>query len=72
MGDNDENADWKNIIGVVQDFNYSSLRENIPPMVLHVQNGGNKYLSLQLSTNDISGTVDYIKKIYQSLPKVIH
>ncbi|HKI79227.1 MAG TPA: ABC transporter permease [Ignavibacteriaceae bacterium] len=64
IGGNDEDADWKNVVGVLQDFNYSSLKENIPPMILQLKNGGNRYLSLQLSTNDISGTVDYIKKTY--------
>ncbi len=64
MGGNDEDAHWKNVIGVMQDFNYSSLKQNIPPMVIRVKNGGNNFLSLQLSTNNIKGTVDFIKKTY--------
>lgn len=63
-GGNDENAEWKNVIGVIQDFNYSSLEQKIPPMVISVSNGGNSYLSLQLAIKDLSGTIDYIKNTY--------
>ena len=64
MGGNDEDAQWKNVIGVIQNFNYSSLKQNISPMVISVKKGGNSFLSLQLTTNDVKGTIDLIKKTY--------
>ncbi len=64
QGGNDENAEWKNVIGVIQDFNYSSLEQKIPPMVIRVSNGGERYLSLQLAIKDVPGTIDYIKNTY--------
>lgn len=63
-GGNDENVHWENVIGVLQDFNYSSLKQNIPPMVLSVKKGGNNFLSLQLTTSDVKSTREFIKKTY--------
>lgn len=63
-GGNDDEAEWKKIIGVMQDFNYSSLKQNIKPMAIAVGSGGNRYLSMQLNASDINGTINFIKKVY--------
>jgi len=64
IGGTEDEPEWKNVIGVMQDFNYSSLKEKILPMIVSVSKGGNRFLSMQLTTNDVSGTIEYIKETY--------
>ncbi len=64
IGGTEDEPEWKNVIGVMPDFNYSSLKDKIPPMIVSVNKGGNRFLSMQLTTNDVSGTIEYIKKTY--------
>jgi len=56
--------DWEDfdgrVIGVVKDFHFTSLKLNLEPvMFLFRPQNGNKFL-LKISSNDISGTLDYI------------
>ncbi len=54
------------IIGKVNDFHYSSLRENIWPIMLRLNNNGNRFLTIQLSGNNTAETVQKIKDVYSA------
>jgi putative ABC transport system permease protein len=55
-----------NIIGVVKDFNFNSLREQVVPLVLNLQqnNGG---MAVRISTRDIPGLLNGIKARWNSM-----
>ena len=55
---------YYNIIGTMQNFNYSSLKQDVPPLVFILRNTGNRFLSLQLNAAGISNTMDFIKDTY--------
>jgi putative ABC transport system permease protein len=56
------------VIGVMKDFNFSSLREEIKPMMLWYTNQfSSRMLLLKISTLNIAQTMDYIKKTAQSI-----
>ena len=52
------------ITGVFKDFNFKSLHEKIEPLFLYLKEGDSKYLSVKLNTADISGSVEYIQKLW--------
>ena len=55
-----------NVIGVIKDFNFNSLREQVAPLVLSLQqdNGG---MALRIGGNDIPGLLDEIKAKWKSM-----
>ena len=59
-----DNPNFMPVIGVIQDFNYTSLREEIRPTIIKLKNSGSRFLSLQLETKNVSGTLDFIKETY--------
>jgi putative ABC transport system permease protein len=54
------------IIGVVKDFNFESLKENIKPVCLAIGNE-TSIVSVKVKTSDIAGSIQSIKKVWQSL-----
>ena len=55
-----------NVIGVIKDFNFNSLHEQVAPLVLDLQqnNGG---MAVRISTNDIPGLLNAIKTKWKSM-----
>jgi putative ABC transport system permease protein len=57
------------IIGVIKNYHYESLHQAIRPQVLFLSGGYHKdpetLVSVRLNTEDISGTVSYIQKIWE-------
>jgi len=55
-----------NIIGVIKDFNFNSLREQVTPLVLNLQqdNGG---MAVRIRTSDIPGLLNGIKTKWKSM-----
>jgi putative ABC transport system permease protein len=55
-----------NIIAVIKDFNFNSLRDQVAPLVLKLQpnNGG---MALRISTRDIPGLLNGIKAKWKSM-----
>jgi putative ABC transport system permease protein len=49
------------IIGVIKDFNFKSLRENVTPMVLFNE-GDRGALSIRMKSTDLKSLVDQVKK----------
>ncbi len=55
------------IIGVVKDFHFSSLREKIEPLTLRMKNNFPNYMSFKVSSEDIAGTLDFLKAEWELL-----
>ena len=62
------------IIGVVKDFNFESMHQQIVPMVLVMTPPSSPYfnnLSVKLSGNNVSASLDYLQKTWQKfLPEI--
>jgi putative ABC transport system permease protein len=54
------------VTGVVQDFNYTSLHNQIEPLVLKCHHGG-RVLQLKISMNDPEETIDFILRSCKDL-----
>lgn len=51
------------VIGVVKDFHYESLRQNINPLIFHFgQRSG--YVALRINTEDTKATIDYLNTLW--------
>ncbi|MGZ3884920.1 MAG: ABC transporter permease, partial [Bacteroidia bacterium] len=55
------------VIGVVKDFNYSSLHENVKPVIIHIFPGWQKYITLRLKSGHISETMSDIEKTWKGI-----
>ncbi len=55
-----------NIIGVIKDFNFNSLRDQVAPMVLNLQQD-NRGMAVRISTRDIPGLLNEIKARWNSM-----
>lgn len=55
-----------NIIGVMKDFNFNSLREQVTPLVLSLQQN-NEGMAMRISSGDIPGLLNRIKAIWKSM-----
>jgi putative ABC transport system permease protein len=49
------------VIGVVEDFHFQSLRNNIGPLIMYLSPSTNR-ISFRIKTDDISGTIGLIQK----------
>ena len=54
------------IIGIVKDFNFSSLRENVTPVVLFLTKN-NGYLGIKVNTADVAGLLSKIESKWKAL-----
>jgi len=55
------------VIGVVKDFNFKSLRENMSPLALVMEKDWMASLSVRVSTQNISGLIDAIHRKWNKL-----
>jgi putative ABC transport system permease protein len=55
------------IIGVVEDFNYESLHQEIRPLVIHLfQRGGfGRFASVRIAAGDYNTTINFLKKTWK-------
>ncbi len=56
----------REIIGVVRSFHESGLHEVVSPTMFITDKGYSKYLTMSMTTGDISGQIDAIQKIWTS------
>jgi putative ABC transport system permease protein len=54
-----------NIVGIVKDFNYKSIRTNVEPLVIR-QGGYLHYIIVRLKSSNITQTIEKLKSIWQS------
>jgi putative ABC transport system permease protein len=57
------------IVGIVKDFHYRSLKQIIGPLAIYLRPRHETYLSIKMKTDDISGTLSYIEKIWNVFEK---
>jgi len=57
------------IVGIVKDFHYRSLKEVIGPLAIFLRPRQDTYLSIKMNTDDISRTLSYIEKTWNSFEK---
>ena len=50
------------VIGVVKDFNFSSLHEKIAPLIIYPKRGLTAFLPVRISSKDINGTISLLNK----------
>ena len=54
-----------NVIGVIKDFHFSSLRNPIVPMNFFLREGGFRYISVKIQTEDISRTLGFLEDTWK-------
>ncbi len=54
-----------NVIGVIKDFHFSSLRNPIVPMNFFLRERGLRYISVKIQTEDVSRTLGYIEDTWK-------
>ncbi len=57
------------IVGIVKDFHYRSLKEVIGPLAIFLRPTQVSYSSIKMSTEDISSTLSYIEKTWNTFEK---
>ncbi len=61
-----------NVVGVIKDFHFSSLRYSIQPLKLFLATNNNRYVSVKVRMEDLAGTLTFIeaawKQIYPDVP----
>ena len=55
------------VSGIIKDFHFKSLHEKIEPLFLFMRESNYKYLAVKLSTTGISGSVEYIQKLWNKM-----
>ena len=50
-----------NVVGVIKDFHFSSLRESIRPMKLFLSTNNNRYVSVKIHMEDLNETLKFIE-----------
>ncbi|MFA7419295.1 MAG: ABC transporter permease [Melioribacteraceae bacterium] len=58
----DPDSKYCKIIGVMQNFNYRSLKKEIDPMIFKLKNNEGNFLTLKIKQEYIASTVDFIKQ----------
>lgn len=66
FGDNEEEIEIYPIIGVVKDFNYESLRQNISPLAFFIGNSRG-YLTMRVNTPDIPGFINTLQANWEEM-----
>jgi putative ABC transport system permease protein len=55
------------VTGIIRDFHFKSLHSEVEPLFLYMREGAYNYLTVKLSTTGISGSVDYIQKLWNKM-----
>ena len=67
-----ESRYYYSVVGVIKDFHFSSLKNAIQPMNLFLSLDSNRYISVNMQTQDIPETLSFIEEtwnqIYPNLP----
>jgi putative ABC transport system permease protein len=55
------------VIGVVKDFNFASLHDNIKPLVIHIHPDWYRFVALRIQPNKISQTLKQIESTWKTI-----
>jgi len=61
-GNADTDAVYRSVVGVIPDFNYSSLENEIMPTIFRLAPRGGRFLSLRLNTNDVVKALNFARE----------
>jgi len=56
-----------NVIGVVKDFHFSSLRNSIQPLKLFLSTDNNRYVSVKIRGEGLTGTLKFIEETWKRI-----
>jgi len=67
-----KNMDWGlgkkgKVIGVVKDFNFMSLRDNIKPLIIHIKPDWYRFVAVKIKPDDVSQTLKDIEKTWSAV-----
>ena len=62
----DDTGDPHHIIGVVKDFHFQSLHQEIRPLIIQFNSGNDYQMSVKISGNNTGLTLEYIETIWNS------
>lgn len=54
------------IIGVVRDFNFASLHDEIGPLVIQLSKGALPYVTVRVKPGDVAGTIAFVQKQWET------
>ena len=67
----DNNYPGYKVVGVFKDFHFRSMYREISPLVIEYNDNQKSFLTLRLSSQNVSETIDYINKTWKEIePKV--
>ncbi len=66
IGKRIENYKPWTVVGVVEDFNYESLREKVRPLAMVLGGNNPSIVSVKLNTADVGGRLDDITKVWRA------
>jgi putative ABC transport system permease protein len=55
------------VTGIIRDFHFKSLHSELEPLFLYMRDSTSNYLAVKLSTTGISGSVDYIQRLWNKM-----
>ncbi|MBN1273073.1 MAG: ABC transporter permease [Candidatus Aminicenantes bacterium] len=61
----DEERTHYNVVGVIKDFHFNSLRESIRPLKLFCSTSNNRYISVKIPLKDLDETLKFIKRTWK-------
>ena len=65
--DEDKNPVFDRVIGVVEDFNYGPLHNNIEPVLIFLNPNPPNFLYIKINAGDLSSTIRHIKTVMRDL-----
>jgi putative ABC transport system permease protein len=58
----EEDSKYCSIIGVMQNFNYRSLKKEVDPIIFRLRPNGGRFLALQVNETNLISTINFIKE----------
>jgi putative ABC transport system permease protein len=67
VGENPNEIEFYEVIGVVKDFNFESLRENIEPLAFFIAGWGGGSMTMKLNADDPSGFLSDMQSLWNEM-----
>jgi len=55
------------VIGIVEDFHFASLRDEIGPLVLHKSSGDGRFMAIHVNTSDVQNVIATLQSQWESM-----
>jgi putative ABC transport system permease protein len=60
------------VTGVIKDFNFKSLSQQIEPLFIYVNESNPKFLAVKLDASSVAGSVEYVQKLWNKMSPDSH